>query len=278
MRRLVLAAAAAAAALGAAACGSSSTGGASSASSTSSTGTDAGGGGRGGLARNAAAGEVVQLSGTKLVLNTTQSGDVNVTFAATTPVSKTSTGSLGDITDGECLTATGQKDSTGTFTATTVNISDPVGGSCTAGGGLFGGPGAGNRSPNPSFSPNPSRSPRPGGQNGMVIRGQVTAENGVSITLVQLGGASSGQSTTITVPTTATVSKTASATASDIAVGDCVAAIGPKDSSGTVTATTLAISPAGPSGCFTGRGAFGGFGGFRGGGGGTPAAAGTTNG
>jgi hypothetical protein len=66
------------------------------------------------------------------------------------------------------------------------------------------------------------------------------------------------------------VTTSATVPTSDLALGQCVLAVGAKDSSGIVSATALSIVPAGPSGCFTGggRGLGGGFGGGGFGGGG----------
>jgi hypothetical protein len=262
MHRILLAAGAAGLSLTAVACGSGAAA-TNSGAAAASADPSASPGARGNRGGNA--GEVVQVNGTTLVLNTAQ-GDLKVSFTASTPVSRTSTGVLADITQGLCITATGTKDAGGAFTATAVAINDPVNGSCA---GFPGGNGRPAFSPNPNATPDPSRTPRP--NQGQVVRGQVSAADGVSITVMQLNGAASGQSTTITVPTTVTVSRTASASISDLAVGVCVAAIGQKDSTGTVAARTLNIFPAGASGCTGGGGrGFGGFpgGGFGGGGGG----------
>jgi hypothetical protein len=139
-----------------------------------------------------------------------------------------------------------------------------VNGSCTAG---FGNrpPGA-NGNPNPNATPRavPRRTPPPGQPLPAFATGKVTAVDGTSVTLQPATGAAQ----TITVPTTVTVAESNVASASALAVGDCIQATGPKDSSGTVDATALSIVPAGPSGCFTGGRGFGGFGGGRGFGGG----------
>jgi hypothetical protein len=76
------------------------------------------------------------------------------------------------------------------------------------------------------------------------------------------------------------VTRTVPAAVADLAIGECVLATGTKDTSGTVSARSLSIVPAGPSGCFTGGGfrrgggGGGGGGGFGGGGGGTGASPG----
>jgi len=211
-------------------------------------------------------GSVVSLSGSTLVLNTS-SGDVTVDFSSSTPISQTGTGSVSDIAVGSCITATGS-DAAGTIVANRVTVSPEVNGSCPATSFAGGNPGGfpGGR-PDFSFAPRPS-----GGFNFdfASVRGVVTAVSGGVVTVQPTGGSSQG----ITVPSTASVSTTTAGSVSDLTSGTCVAAIGPKSSSGVVTASSLLIEPAGPSGCFTGGSGFGGFGGggfggFGGGGGGT---------
>jgi hypothetical protein len=212
---------------------------------------------------NLSDGSVASVSGTTLVLNTS-SGDVTVTFTSSTPISETSIGSVADITVGSCVTATGS-DATGSITANRVTVSPEVNGSCPAP--SFSGGGFGGGHPDFTFGPRPS-----GGftSDFASVRGVVTAVSGGAVTVQPASGSSQG----ITVPSTATVSTTTPASSSDLVTGACVAAVGSRSSSGTVTASSLLIEPAGPSGCFTGGsgfggyggGGFGGFGGFGGGG------------
>jgi hypothetical protein len=212
---------------------------------------------------NLTAGTVVSVSGTTLVLSTSN-GSVTVSFSASTPISETGTGSAADITVGSCITATGS-DASGTMTANRVTVSPQVDGSCPApsftGGGFAGG------RPDFTFGPRPS-----GGftSDFASVRGVVTAVSGSAVTVTP----SSGSTQAITVPGTATVSTTTSGSTSDLVAGACVAAVGPRSSSGTVDASSLLLQPAGPSGCFSGGSGFGGyggggFGGFAGGGGGS---------
>ena len=257
MMRSALAATGVVATLTLAACGSSTAASTTSPSSTASPNANA--------RRGGTAGELVRISGSSLLVST-QSGDVNVSLGSSTPVTKTRTGSVADITTGACIVATGTKDASGALTASTVRISPMVNGSCT---GFFGGPGGG---PNPSRSPRPDNSPRPTG-NGTppaFARGQVTGVSGTAVTLQD--AANNNAATTITVPTTVRVSVSQVITSTDLAVGDCVLANGQKDTSGTVQARSVNVVPPGPSGCFTG-GAGGGFGFGRGGGGGGGGAA-----
>lgn len=223
--------------------------------------------GRGGAQfRNGAAGQLVQINGQTLIL-TGPSGDLTVSVSSSTTFTRTSTAVLADIVPGLCILATGQKDSTGMLTATTVRLS-PKGATGCAAAGRFGP----NASPPAGASPPPQESPRPtpSGLPPMAfVSGEVTAAAGISITVLT----TTSGSQTITVPTTAAVTTTVVASASDLRTGECLRATGARDSAGNVQATTVTITPAGPSGtCVTG---FGGGGGGRGPGrgGATPGAA-----
>jgi hypothetical protein len=265
MKRLITIAGATAVVLALAACGSTAAGSTSSSSTTSSSNA-AGGRGPGGLARRGAAGTLAQINGTSLILTDTTGTDVTVDYTNTTTITQTKTGVLADIVPGSCVVATGTKDASGTLVASSVRLSPPVNGACTAGLGNRP-PGAGTRTP----SGTPRATPAPGQPIPSFSAGKVTAVNGTSVTLQPTTGAAQ----TITVPTTVTVAESSAASPTDLSVGDCIQATGAKDSSGKVAATSLSIVPAGPSGCFTGgRGGFGGGfgGGGRGFGGGAPPA------
>jgi hypothetical protein len=252
MMRTGLAATGVLATVALAACGSpaaaTNTGGA--ASPSASAGARRGGG---------TSGELVRITGTTLLVNTTN-GDVSVSLSGTTPLSKTRTGTVADITTGSCVTATGTKDAGGVLTASTVLLSPPVNGACTTPGGFGGGNGQ-----RPSPAPGSTPRPTPNGTPPAFARGQVTAVSGTQVTIQP----ANGTPTTITVPTTVRVAVSQSITSADLAIGDCVVANGQKDASGTVQARTVNVVPPGPSGCGSGAGfGFGGRGGFGGGGGG----------
>ena len=244
----------------AAACGN-----AASASNSGTAASPSPGGGAAAF-RNGTAGQLVQINGQTLII-TGPNGDTTVTYSTTTSISKTSTATLADITAGTCIVATGTKDASGAVTAATVRLAPKTAAGCAA---SFGpGPGAG-ATPRPSSSPRPTPS---GLANRAIVTGEVTAASGTSVTILTTANGSQ----TITVPTTAVVTRNFSVTSADLQTGECVRATGPKDAAGTVAATSLTISPAGPSGtCATGFGG-GGRGGFGGGGGGfaPPAGAGT---
>ena len=151
-------------------------------------------------------------------------GDITVTFTSTTPITKTSTAALADITTGECVVATGTKDSTGQFTARMVRLAPSTANGCTAGG--------------QGFSPPPAASPRPSlsGQAGTsTLAGEVTAVSGTSVTLKT---PSSG-SQSISVPTVASITASSVTTAAALQVGECLRAAGRPDASGTVAASSL---------------------------------------
>ena len=249
MNRIVLAALGGASALAVAACGSAAAGTTTPSPTSGNTSRTA--------QRNAAAGQLVQINGMTLILSNAN-GDSTVTYTSATTITQTSTATVSDIATGVCITATGQKDSTGHVTAASVTVRNASNGACT-GGAFFGGPGGGggaSRTPNPNFTP-PPQAANLGRANGLV-----TAVSGTAVT-VQLN---SGGSITITVPTTVRVSRVDTVDVSALQTGECVAAVGAKDSAGVVAARSLTIVPAGPSGCFTG-GRGGGFGGGGGGGG-----------
>jgi hypothetical protein len=262
MNRAFLGAAGVVAALAVAACGSATAAGGSTPSPSPSAG------GRAGFARNAAFGQLVQIKGSTLILSSS-TGDATVTLASTTTITQTSTGTLANVVPGLCITATGSKDATGTMTATTVILNAPVSGSCATTGFGAGGGGGGTFTPRPGASPRPSFSP-PAGTAGLTFaRGLVKSVTGTSVSITD----TTGTVTTINVPTTVKVTTSTVIHATALQTGQCVTALGQKDSSGTVAARTLTITPPTASGCTAGfggggfgRGGFGG-GGFPGGGG-----------
>jgi hypothetical protein len=207
--------------------------------------------------RPGAAGELVQINGTTLILSG-NSGDVTVVYSTSTVITRQSTGTYADIAAGRCALLTGQKDSTGTLTANAVTLVNASGGTCdfqTGGAFTFV-----QRSPRPGFTP------PPGAAQLSLIRGLVTGVSGTQVTVQDSSGASQEAS----VPTTVRVNLISSATPSDLALHECIRAAG-SNAAGAVTATSLTIVPAGPSGCFSGgRGFFGGGGGGGGGGFGGP--------
>ena len=233
MNRAILGAAGVTACLGIAACGGAAASGAASPTATPSAG------GRAAFARNAAFGQLVQINGSTLILSGS-TGDSTVTYASTTTITQTSTGTLADITPGTCITATGTKDAAGTLTATSVSLAAAVSGSCVTAG--FGG---GTFSPRPGATPRPSFSPPAGAAGFTAARGQVKSVTGTSVTLTETTGTVT-TTTIINVPTTVKVTTSTAIKATALQTGECVTAVRPKASSGTVAASSLIISPAAP--------------------------------
>ena len=222
----------------------------SAATANTSTSSPSPSGGAAAQFRNGASGQLVQVNGQTLIL-TGPNGDLTVTYSSTTTFTRTSTAVLADIVPGVCIVATGQKDSTGALTATTVRLSPKPAAGCGA---------AGRFGPNASPPAGASPRPTPAGQVPLaLVSGEVTAASGVSITVLT----TTGGSQTITVPTTAAVTTTVVISPTALQTGECLRATGARDATGTVQATSITITPAGPSGtCVTGFGGRGGGGGF----------------
>ena len=267
------------------ACGGSGAG----AASTPTT-TPAAQQGRGGAFRAAfpgANGQIAALSGRTLQVQSPQSGQVAVTWTATTRFSRTVRATGSAVTVGSCVdvrtdpaTSSSGGASPTDVTATSITVSSPVKGSCGSGRGGFGaggGPafgGAGRPSGFPSGAPSGFPSGRPGGRTGngagfaRPVVGQVTAVHlGVlTVAAVELAARAPGTTgtpttgatapTSITVHTSATTTwmRTTTGTGKDLAVGQCVTALGKADDTGAVTATTITSRPAQDGQCTTGFG------------------------
>ncbi len=101
------------------------------------------GGGFGGVT----AGLVTTVSGSTITVETTErdgtSSTATVTVDDATAYTTTAASDAGAIVVGQCVLARGEADSTGTVTATTLVVSAPTDGECTARGGFPGGDGMG---------------------------------------------------------------------------------------------------------------------------------------
>ena len=172
----------------------------------------------------------------------------------------------GHVAAGNCVTVTGTPaaGSTNALTATSVRIMAKVNGACptTGAGGGFGGAGAARR---PSGAPTASSGARRAFASATGTVNSVSSStillhgvlrNGPSAT----GSAASASTITITLGSSATVTQTVPATSAAAVVGQCARAIGPANSTGTITAKSITISKPGPNGCNTGFGGFGGRG------------------
>lgn len=201
-----------------------------------------------------------------------------VTWTDTTTVGREVTADVSAVTVGSCVVALVDDATADTPTATSIAVSDPVDGECTAAAGRFAGgmptdlpsgDASGRPGGMPSGAPTdmpdgmptdlPSRGAMPsdgatgmpgGGFGGAIVAGTVTAVDGESATVAQDDG-----STTVTVGADATVTATQPADATAIQTGLCVSARGDTDDRGGMTATSLTLSDAVDGACArTGRG------------------------
>ncbi|HZT66473.1 MAG TPA: DUF5666 domain-containing protein [Acidimicrobiales bacterium] len=217
-------------------------------------------------------GQIAAVSGggTSLEVQNPQSGQVTVNVSSSTTIIQLVTAAPSDLAVGDCVTANGPKPTTGPFTATAVTISQPGPNGCArgaasafGGGGFGGGFGRGFRPNGGSTSP---RNPNPGRfANLAIAAGKVTSVSGASVdvqpitppstTTTRAGRTPPTFESSFTYGPSTRWTKVVTATPSAFAVGQCVAANGPSDSTGAVTAQTITIRPAGPNGCFGGFGA-----------------------
>jgi hypothetical protein len=200
-----------------------------------------------------ASGTVAALTASSFEVQNPRNGQVTVTFTPSTSFTHTVPATAVDLVVGDCALATGAAAATprpavptgpgaaaDPVTAVSVMIT-PVsaGDGCPADG--FGGPG---------------RGARPAGQGrGAPAAGKISSVSGSGFVLQ-----TPDATRTVTTTQATTFSKDIPTDHSALAVGQCVSAIGPSDDTGTVTASSISIRPAGLQGC---QGGFGGPGGSR---------------
>ncbi|HZU73784.1 MAG TPA: DUF5666 domain-containing protein [Acidimicrobiales bacterium] len=270
----------------AAACGG---GGSSAATSNASTPAAASGRSGGAGATNVPPGTfgtVAAVSGDTLQVQSPTSGQVAVDITPSTVITETVAASASDLAAGECVSATGTLAS-GVVTARSVTIDIFAAGNCATGGagrgfgGGFGvGGGFGGRFRTGGTGTNggsagSTSGTRPNLNNVGIAYGKVLSISNSNVQ-VQTPPPPSTTSTTragqfrrqiassFTYDSSTKFSKLESASSSAITDGLCVAAFGPSDNTGAVTASRLMVSQPGPNGCFTGFGR-GGAGGGAGG-------------
>ena len=242
-------------------------------------------------------GQVAAVNGSVLEVQDPTSGQTTVNLNGTTVITQTVTVGASALAVGQCVTASGRKTSGGPVAATMVTINALASGSCTGPGAFGGGAGAGGPG---GFG---GRRFGTGGTGGSTTRttlsaaqraqrqaqlanigvsdGRITAIDGSTVEVAVPPPPSTTSTTNTTRPgegprfritpaasftygSSTQFLETRSATASVLAVGQCVTAFGPADTTGAVTAQRLSIRPAGPNGCSAGFGG-GGFGRFGGG-------------
>jgi len=210
-----------------------------------------------------ASGEVAEVSGRTLQVQNAMTGQVAVTWTGKTTFTQEVSATLADVSVGDCVMVTPTDSSSGSTTvaADRVRITTPVDGECTPAGDR--GPGGmpdgmmtsgpapeGMPADLPTDLPTDLPSDAPGGFRSMAgAFGKVTAvsASGFTVESVQMSAPGSTESATSAVTVTVTgdtsYSMTAKATGQALKVGVCVDARGDEDSTGAVTATSIAISP-----------------------------------
>jgi hypothetical protein len=244
------------------ACSGGSAASTGAAGSTTPTQPRASGGAVPAAFRPAASGEIAQISGHTLQVQSA-TDQTAVTYSAKTRFTAEQAISLASIHVGSCVVATGPSKgatTTRTITATEVRVTSPQGGSC--GGGRFTSGGslrAGSRPAGfPSFATRsggafPSGAPgRTSALAGAFAAGKVSAVSGHTITVTSTRpGSSTVTTSTIEVSAATKYSTTVSATAKALKVGLCAVVNGSTDSTGAVAATRIALSPKTNGSCTT---------------------------
>ena len=203
--------------------------------------------------RPAATGTIASISGSSMAVQNPRTGQVTVDWAPSTTFTQTVSASAADLGVGECvqvLAATGS--SPGPAASRTVVISRPGSNGCARASSIGGGAGRGFGGGAGGFG---------GGLGGggslpfTTAFGIVTAAGNGDLSVRGTTSSGSG-TTTFSYGSTTNFTKVESTRASSAVTGLCVTAYGTTVSSATVAATSIALRPAGPSGC---------IGGFRGG-------------
>jgi hypothetical protein len=210
-------------------------------------------------------GKVAAVDGSTAQVQSQLSGQVAVTWTASTTFTKQVAVKLSAVKAGDCVmvepTQTSASSGSGTvptaITAKAVRITAPVNGSCTP---AFGGNGGGPQTQQNGSGPQQFEGPPPSGAGGAApgdgktrFRGfgafgkvsDVTANGFKVATTMPTGQGSATTTTDVTVTVTAgtTYTTMAKGTAADVKVGLCVRADGSTDNTGAVTARTIAVTP-----------------------------------
>ncbi|HUO40602.1 MAG TPA: DUF5666 domain-containing protein [Mycobacterium sp.] len=211
------------AALSLAACGTSSTGspGPSTTGTPSTSTSPSAPNTPGAQGRDRVAGLIASVSGATVQV-TQPSGTAAVAFSPSTTVSQLTPAQFTDVTPGSCVAVhpgTGGTPSGGTLTARSVLITAPVNGQC-----------------------------RPTHGRG-AVSGSVSSVSGNTIVAATTDSSGNNSQSTIQVDNSTTYAKLGPANAQAISVGQCIAARGTTDSSGTLQATAINLRPANNGTC-----------------------------
>ncbi len=214
-------------------------------------------------------GAIASISGSTIEVQNPSTGQVTVTVTPSTVITELEPATAADVVVGKCVRAVGPPRSTsGLFTAQSVSISQPGPSGCVRASGGLAGAGIPRRA-SATSGPRPTSSAGSGA--GLVgprsvtdLFGKVVSVAGSSFVVQATAGRGQAASGPATVGTAATTrfTKLATLSPSVLAVGRCVAALGPVDQTGAVTADSLRVlanNP--PGGCnsgLRGRGRLGG--------------------
>ncbi|MEO6957897.1 MAG: DUF5666 domain-containing protein [Antricoccus sp.] len=253
---------AAVSALALTACGSSSTSASSSSSKPAAASSSAQ------KTVPGAFGEIAAVNGQTIQVQSKQA-QVAVNVTSATKIDTTASAAASDVVAGDCITARPAKaaatgasgsttDSSGataptSIDAATVSISQPVNGAC----GGYGGAGGGGKGANAKKSSGAAPSGAPGaagrGSRAFGAAGSVTSVN-AGVIDVQSKIGSSTRAITVNTSTSTTYSKIVAADSSALVVGQCATAVGPTDSTGSITAKTISVTPPVSGACTRGGG------------------------
>jgi len=211
----------------------------------------------------AAFGTLAEIDGRVLQVQNQATGQVSVSYSASTAFDQTRMVTAAAIRVGSCVTVIGQRrqasgspsatpSRAGSIPAASVQISATVNGSCPIAGI---GRGGGRASGFPSGRPSGFPSGRQSGQGGFgaFATGKVSAIGGSSLTVqTPARGQQAASTVTVTLSASTSYTETGPATAAALRVGECLSATGRTGSTGAVAATRITISPAGPNGCTAG--------------------------
>jgi hypothetical protein len=235
------------------------------------------------------AGSVAAISGTSMEVQSAATGQTTVDWTSSTTFTQTATVSKSSVTAGDCVTVTGTSSKKTITAKTVAISTPSSSGTCTdteGPAGFAGEPGGGSTTFRPPSGaggtvhrgtfPGGSKTHRtfPGAGDLGFASGKVTAVGSKTLTISGFSSASiaksdgksakkstksSSKSKGVTDPKTTTVhvdvgssttySETETATATNLAVGDCVTASGTTASNGTVSASTIRITSTGGSSC-----------------------------
>jgi len=206
-----------------------------------------------------ASGEVADVTGRTMQVQNPVTGQVAVTWTAKTSFTQQVAASLDDVSVGDCVMVTSTSDSSAStdssaISADTVRITPAVDGECAAAADRGAGPGGLGQlmtsGPAPEGMPTDAPSDlgqRVEGPAGAFGKVSAVSASGFTVASVRPTAPGSTESAATAVAVTVTddtsYTTTAKATSAAVKVGLCVDARGDEDSTGAVTADTIAVSP-----------------------------------